>query len=102
MKRKRPWPFYISKTINVFIVPPFNLVVEYETGEKRMLNLEEYIDRDPAMHILKENLDLFYSPTVSLCGYMTAWQSKEHYLEFHNDIVYIYGDDVEIGDEDME
>lgn len=102
MKRKRLWPFYISKTVNVFIVPPFNLVVEYETGEKRMLDLEEYIDRDPAMYILKEDLDLFYTPMVSLCGYMTAWQSNEHYLEFHNDIVYIYGDDVGIGDEDVE
>lgn len=102
MKRRIPWPFYVSKTVNVFIVPPYNLVVEYETGEKRMLDLAEYIDKDPTMHILKEDLDLFYAPTVSLCGYMTTWQSKEHYLEFHNDIVYIYGEDVEFEEDAVE
>lgn len=96
MKAKRPYPFYISKTVNVFIVPPYNLVVEYESGEKRMLDLEEWIDKDPELHILKENTEFFYSPSVSLCGYKTTWEGKEIYLDFHNDIVYVYGDDVEI------
>lgn len=95
MKRKRNWPFYISKSVEVFIVPPYNLVVVYETGEKRMLDLNEWLDKDPELHILKEDTDLFNAPKVSLCGYKTAWQSKDHYLEFHNDIVYVYGEDVE-------
>lgn len=102
MKPKRPRPFFISKTINVFIVPPYNLVVEYETGEKRMLDLEEWIDKDPELHILKENTELFYSPSVSLCGYMTVWESDGICVHFHNDIVYVYGDDVEIESEDQE
>lgn len=96
MKPKRAWPFYISKTVNVFVIPPYNLVVEYETGEKRILDIEEWIDKDPSLHILKENNELFYSPFVSLCGYQTAWEAKGIYLEFHNDIVYVYGDDVDI------
>lgn len=100
MKPKRVWPFYISKTVKVFIVPPYNLVVEYEAGEKRMLNIEEWIDKDPNLHILKENKELFYSPSVSLCGYQTAWEDKGVYLEFHNDIVYVYGDDVEVKTEE--
>lgn len=100
MKPKRHWPFYISKTVEVFVVPPYNLVVVYETGEKRMLNLEEWIDKDPALHILKEDSALFNAPQVSLCGYKTAWYSKNHYLEFHNDIVYVYGDDVEYESEE--
>lgn len=95
MKPKRQWPFYISKTVEVFIVPPYNLVVVYETGEKRMLDLEEWLDKEPALRILKEDTALFNAPQVSLCGYKTAWHSKDHYLEFHNDIVYVYGDDVE-------
>lgn len=100
MKPKRACPFYISKSVNVFVVPPYNLVVEYETGEKRMLNIEEWIDKDPNLHILKENKELFYSPSVSLCGYQTAWEAKGLYLEFHNDIVYVYGDDVEFETEE--
>lgn len=95
MKPKRPWPFFIAKTVNVFIVPPYNLVVEYETGEKLMLDIEEWIDKDQTLRILKEDKDLFYSPSVSICGYQTAWEAKGIYLEFHNDIVYMYGDEVE-------
>lgn len=96
MKPKRTYPFFIAKTINVFTVPPYNLVVEYETGEKRMLNIEEWIDNDPSLHLLKENEELFNAPSVSICGYKTAWQAEGIYLEFHNDLVYVYGDDVEI------
>lgn len=102
MKPKRPWPFYVSKTVSVFFVPPYNLVVEYETGEKRMLNIEEWIDKDPELRTLKENKELLYSPSVSLCGYKTAWEAKGIYLEFHNDIVYVYGDDVEFETEEHE
>jgi len=97
MKRVQ-WPFYISKTVNVFIVPPYNLVVEYETGEKRMLDLEKYIDEDPELRILKEDTELFNAPMVSLCGYKTAWESENHYVEFHNDIVFVYGEDVQVNE----
>jgi len=93
-RAKMPYPFYVSKTVNVSVVPPYNLVVEFETGEKRMLDIEEWIDKDPNLHILKEDPDLFRSPSVSLWGYETAWEGKGIYREFHNDIVYMYGDDV--------
>ena len=102
MKPKRPYPFYIAKTVNVFTVPPYNLVVEYETGEKRMLDLEEWIDKDPKLYILKQDTVLFNSPSVSLCGYQTAWQAEGSYLEFHNDVVYVYGDDVDVETEEKE
>ncbi len=102
MKPKRARPFFISKTVNVFVVPPYNLVVEYETGEKRMLDLEEWMDKDPKLHILKENTELFFSPSVSLCGYMTVWEGKGICVDFHNDIVYVYGDDVKIEADEQE
>ena len=86
----------------MFVVPPYNLVVEYETGEKRMLDIEKWIDKDPSLQILKKNKELFYSPLVSICGYKTAWEAKGLYLEFHNDIVFVYGDDVEMETEEHE
>lgn len=91
---KRPRPFYIAKTLNVVMQSPYNLMVEFETGEKRILNIEKYIDEHPEMHILKENKALLYSPQVSICGYQTAWEAKGIYLEFHNDYVFMLGRDV--------
>lgn len=93
-KVRKPYPYYIGKTINVLLQPPYNLMVEFETGEKRVLNIEKYIDKDPDLHILKEKKKLLYSPQVSLCGYKTAWEKPGIYREFHNDNVFVFGKDI--------
>ena len=90
----REYPFYIGKTINVAMQPPYNLMVEFETGEKRVLNIEKYIDETPSLRVLKEKKKLLYSPIVSPCGYMTAWEEPGFYREFHNDLVFINGKDI--------
>ena len=91
---ERARPFYIAKTLNVLMQPQYNLMVEFESGEKRVLNIKKYIEDHPEMYILKDNKDLCNSPKVSICGYQTAWEAKGLYLEFHNDYVYMYGRDV--------
>lgn len=93
-KVQRPYPFYIGKTLRVVMQPPYNLMVEFETGEKRVLNIEKHIDNDPNLRILKERKDLLYAPKVSPCGYMTAWEADGFYGEFHNDHVFIHGKDI--------
>lgn len=91
---RREYPFYIGKTINVAMQPPYNLMVEFETGEKRVINIEKYIDETPNLRVLKGKKKLLYSPIVSPCGYMTAWEEPGFYREFHNDLVFINGKDI--------
>lgn len=88
------YPSYISKTVKVDLQPPYTLMVAFENGEKKALDIGEYINNDPKYQILKANPELLRSPTVSLCGYQTAWEDKGIYLEFHNDTVFVEGRDI--------
>lgn len=87
-------PSYISKTVNVALQPPFTLMVAFENGEKRALDIGEYINNDPKYQVLKNRPELLHSPAVSMCGYQTVWEDKGLYLEFHNDIVFVNGRDI--------
>ena len=90
-KRRMPWS--IGKTISVKTKSPFFLIVEYETGEKRILDLEGFIENDSNLLPLKTEMGLFEKAEISLCGYMTEWMYNGYNCYFHNDIVFVYGDD---------
>lgn len=90
----RPYWIYVPKTYAVALQPPYNLIVSFDNGERRILNIEKYIDEDPTLRILKKNKKLLFSPKVSLCGYMTVWEAEGIYVEFHNDNVYAFGKEI--------
>ena len=93
LKPKRRMPWFVGKTIAVKTKTPMFLIVEYETGEKRILDIERYIEKDEKLLPLKNKKGLFEKAEISLCGYMTTWSDQDCSCFIHNDLVYVYGDD---------
>ena len=93
MKRQVPW--FLGKTVSVKTKPPFYLIVEYETGEKKILDMEKHIENDPELMPLKAKQGLFEKAEPSLCGYLTCWNDNGVHYYFHNDTVFVMGDDYE-------
>lgn len=84
-------PGFVPKTISVKTQNPYMLVVTFDTGEVKALDIEKYIDKHEEMANLKTKRELFNKPEVSICGYMTVWKDTTNYITFHNDYVYWYG-----------
>ena len=89
-------PGFVPKTIAVETQDPFVLVVTYDTGEVKTLNIANYIEKHEEMAPLKSNDNLFKNPEVSLCGYMTVWNDGKNLISFHNDYVYWYGERIKV------
>lgn len=88
------WPGAIPKTIEAYATEPYKLTVLFGSDEKKVLDIEKYIDNDDELKILKERPELFADVQVSPCGYMVYWDTGNGYVWFHCDHVFMRGEPV--------
>lgn len=91
---KKMWPGAIPKTIEAYGTEPYKLTVVFESGDKKVLDIEKYIEKDEELKILKERPELFSQVQVSDCGYMVYWDTGNGYVWFHCDHVFMRGEPV--------